>query len=365
MSRIFCKINSWGLGHATRNLPIIRRLVQDGHRVTVASTGRALRLVQLELRDRCQYLRMPDYRSDWGRDYHWVFLMPKAPVELPRFFRGIVVEKKLVHEVVRSQKYDLLISDSCYGASHPDVPSYFICHALKLPWFWQGHYSQRLNEWLASLWVNRYNQILVPDYKGSPLSGKLSGDLKFIDERKVRYVGILSDFRRQNCDEDIDYLIPISGAEPQRSSFEARVLRQVLDLEGTIVIALGKPDAEGQVCRLGEAITVIDFLRSPGRDELMNRAKMVICRSGYSTLMDLVQLRKKKVLFVPTPNHTEQEYLATYHRECGNIYSVPQKRMNLAEDVIAAAQYPGLPPLAWSTDQSVDLVMDVIFSRGR
>jgi len=361
MRNVLYKINSWGLGHATRNLPVIRRLIDGNYHVTLASTGRALELLRTELGDRCQYLDVPDYYTKWGRDYHWIFLMPKAPVEIWRLLRAIDAERQRINQIIILGNYDLIVSDTCYGAWNSEVPSYLICHALKLPWFWQDRYTQRFNEWLASLFINRFDLILVPDYEGSPLSGCLSKDFRFIDGKKVKYIGILSAFKKLDTEQDIDYFISISGAEPQRSSFEKKVLEQVRELEGKVVIALGKPEGgEGGFERWGH-VRVVNYMKSPERDRVMNSAKMVISRPGYSTLMDLIELGKDKVLFVPTPNHPEQEYLARYHAESGNIYSVSQKRLNLARDVKRARQYPGLIHRDFSTCRSVNRLMEIIF----
>jgi UDP-N-acetylglucosamine:LPS N-acetylglucosamine transferase len=73
----------------------------------------------------------------------------------------------------------------------------------------------------------------------------------------------------------------------------------------------------------------------------MNRAKLVITRPGYSTLMELVALGKK-ALFVPTPGQTEQVYLAKYHRKQGNFHSVDQDSLNLTRDVEKAKRYQGM-----------------------
>ena len=363
MKNIFYKVNSWGLGHATRNLPVIRRLIDDGCRVTIASTGRALKLLKKEIGDQYHYLDVPDYNTNWGRDYHWILLMPKGPFEIFKLLRLISAEHQRVDQIISSGNYELIISDTCYGAYNPKVPSYLVCHALKLPWFWQDRYTQRFNEWLASLFINKFDLILVPDYEGSPLSGNLSRDFRFIDEKKIRYIGILSDFKKLDTEQDIDYFISISGAEPQRSSFEKNILEQVREIKGKVVIVLGKPD-EGQ----GESkwwgdVRVVNYIRSPERDQVMNRAKMVISRPGYSTLMDLIELGKDKVLFIPTPNHPEQEYLARYHTKTGNVYSVSQNSLNLVRDVERARQYPGLSSSRYSTAQSVSKLVEIVLGR--
>jgi len=110
-------------------------------------------------------------------------------------------------------------------------------------------------------------------------------------------------------------------------------------MNGKIVVTLGRPDKE--VFRKEENIEVYSILNKEKREELLNRAKMVISRSGYSTIMDLAVI-KTRALLIPTPGQVEQEYLAEYHMEKGNFYCVDQDRVNLPEDVKKARKYSGV-----------------------
>jgi predicted glycosyltransferase len=61
-------------------------------------------------------------------------------------------------------------------------------------------------------------------------------------------------------------------------------------------------------------------------------ASLVIARSGYSTVMDLVRMRRRAVL-VPTPGQTEQEYLARHLSDAGLFLSVPQSSFDLRKAI--------------------------------
>jgi UDP-N-acetylglucosamine:LPS N-acetylglucosamine transferase len=63
---------------------------------------------------------------------------------------------------------------------------------------------------------------------------------------------------------------------------------------------------------------------------LIREAGIIVCRPGYSTLMDLAALGRNAVL-VPTPGQTEQEYLAEYLAASGTFCSMSQEQFNLSE----------------------------------
>ncbi len=366
MQRILYRIMDWGLGHATRNLPLLKRLAAAGHAVTVATSGRSLKLLQNELGDQVAYSCFPEHLpTRWGRDYHWLFLLPKVPFMLPAAIASVQREQQRIQRLLAGGAFDLVIADNCYGSYANDLPCYFISHHLKVHWFIPNRLLHKLNEWLVARWVNRFSRILVPDYEEHGLSGSLSREFTFIDRAKVAYIGILSDLVPDSREKDIDCFICLSGSEPQRTSFERLVMDQAATLEGRIVIALGKTEKDQRPRCAGPNITVYNFCSAALRNELFNRARTVVARFGYSTVMDLVELQISSALLVPTPNHTEQEYLSRYHRQLNYYFSIPQKALNLALDIRRARQHRcRFPFLVNPTRSSVDKFMTVLGLEG-
>jgi hypothetical protein len=236
---------------------------------------------------------------------------------------------------------------------------------LKIHWFGMMENLQRLNEWLVSRWINRFHSIIVPDYEEDSLSGSLSRDFKYIDERKICYIGILSSVSHMDLEKDIDYFICISGTEPQRSSFEKLVIKQLHKLSGKVVIVLGRPEKPQEPIQIDDNTVVYNVCYNSLKNNLFNKAKTIIARSGYSTLMDIAEIQKSHVLFVPTPNHTEQEYLAWYHKKKRNIFSVNQKSLDLLYDVERAKVFKGVPRHAnRSTQDSVERFKHILMKDG-
>ncbi len=359
--RVFYRVLDWGLGHATRSLPVIRHLMDRGYGITVSSSGRALRLLQSELGETCEYHEFPSLDSSWGRDHHWVFLLPKAPSQIAALVRAVELEERAVEKEVRRRDCDLVISDHCYGARCRGVPSFFLGHQLKPFWFWRASFLQRLNERLLAPYLNRFDRILVPDYAGSPLSGDLSSRLVAIDAARVVHLGILSSYGRIDGAADIDYLVIVSGHEPQRTSFERAIRQQVEHLPGRVVVLLGRPERAGEREIVG-TVEYRYFESAAVRNELLNRARFLISRPGYTTLMDSIELNLTHALFIPTPNQTEQEYLSDYHGRLGNFHWVPQRRMQLERDVRAARQRPlwssGFPGRTRDSLERLDRVLE-------
>ena len=204
----------------------------------------------------------------------------------------------------------------------------------------------------------RFKGVIVPDYKDDSLSGDLSHNLNKIDEEKINYVGILSDFKNKKTKKDIDYLISISGPEPQRTMLEKNLLLQVSQLDGNIVITLGKTEEAKKINN--DNLKVYSFLTKKKREDFLNRAKLVISRSGYSTIMDIA-LTNTKALMTPTPGQIEQEYLSEYHNEKGTFYSVNQNNINLIADVEKAKETTGIEKNC-SVEKTVENIMNVIHS---
>jgi len=204
----------------------------------------------------------------------------------------------------------------------------------------------------------RFRGVIVPDYNEDDLSGDLSHNLKKIDEKKIHYVGALSDFKKKETKKDIDYLISISGPEPQRTMLEKKLLSQVDQLEGNIVMTLGKTEEAGKISR--ENIKVYSFLTKEKREDFLNRTKLVVSRSGYSTIMDLA-LTGTKALMTPTPGQIEQEYLSQYHNEKGTFHSVNQNNINLATDVKKAKETTGIKRDC-SVEKTVENIINVLHS---
>ncbi len=343
---------SWGLGHATRSLPIIRRLIGEGCEVSIATHGRSLNLLKKELMSGVEYIELADYPLPYSSK--GAMLVPKLLFSIPQFISAMRREHEYV--VRHEEEYDLIVSDSRYGFYSLRTASVLMSHQLRYMSPGRIKILERGTEYLTLYFKRKYKSIMVPDFEENGLAGDLAHNLSLIKEDEVHYIGPLSDFRREECTEDIDFFFSVSGPEPQRTLLEEKILSQVEDIEGRVVVTLGKSETEKKVER-GHT-TLYTFLTKEERNALLNRSKLIISRSGYSTIMDLCILGKK-ALFIPTPGQTEQEYLSDYHMHIGTYMSVAQEEINLKTHLQEAKKYRGYRT-EWSTEKSVERALEVL-----
>jgi len=355
MAKILVAPLNWGLGHATRDIPIIKELLARKHDVTIATSGRALELLKREF-PKCKFIDFPDYPAQYPKSSLFVTNMT---LRLPSILKSISREKRIAKDIIKKGRFDLVISDNRFGVYHEDVPSYFISHQLtfKLPKPLKR--AEKLMKWFNSYNHLYFDGIIVPDFASDE---NLSGELSHFEKRKKRvyYAGILSSVTKKNVKEDIDYLFLISGPEPQRTELERIIREQVHMIKGKKIVLLGKPESESKEV-LDDGTIVLSHASRKKIAELMNRAKFIIARSGYTTVMEIAELRKK-ALFIPTPGQTEQEYLSEYYEKKGFFHSVSQYKLDLAKDIEIAKKFSGFGKIR-STKENVKLLYDNIFRK--
>ncbi len=349
--RVLFGVFDWGFGHATRDIPLITALLRE-HEVHILSTGDALGILRRHFGQRCIYYDVPSIYPPYTRTRLFTL---KFSVSLPKMARSLQRARRRSERVI-NRGFDKVVSDCRYDVYDRPDNSYLINHQLR---FKTPPGLERFFErWLA--WrMRKYRRVLVPDYEDRNLSGALSHDLRYLSKDKIRYIGILSHLHCRELPEDIDYFISLSGPEPQRSTLEKRIISQVGQLRGKVVMAGGK---SGPVDNHGHAdVEYCAFLPAPQQEEVMNRAKFIITRSGYTTMMELAELGKKHVLLLPTPGQTEQEYLADYCQQQRYFHHVSQYKLALPRDTERAHGFAGFEP-PWRTEESVQRFMDVVCS---
>lgn len=336
----------WGLGHATRCMPIIDALLAQGAQVVLGSAGGAFDL----LRDhypRLEQLELPGYHVRYSSGRSQVCTLAR---QLPRLLGVMRQEHELLAELVESHRLQAVISDNRYGLWHPRIPSIMVCHQLciQLPPFlrWASFPLYRLHvRYLA-----KFDACWVPDVATSPnLAGRLAHAYPL--PPSGRFVGPLSRFQAAeppmarkpsalNALPPPTILAVLSGPEPQRSQLEAKLREQLLALDQPSWLVQGRPAAARAIRREG-SLCVIPFLGSAELQAALQHAKLVISRSGYSSLMDYAALGLKHVLLIPTPGQTEQMYLGALLKEEGVAVCQPQHRLDVAKAMVAVEAAQG------------------------
>lgn len=355
--RVLFAVHDWGLGHASRSLLLIRALIERGDAVTVLmEPSSGMRLLESELGGVCEFYPYRDIPKPFSR-WPAVFYL-RMSLSMPLVTLRFKLEHSLTEKLVRERGFDLVVSDSRFGVWSRQVPSYCIFHSLRQMMPKPLTKLERLVEWGQRGLLKHFTKVLIPDaIENGGVSGRLGHDPDLDwGEGRLVYLGPLANVERPGLAEDIDVFFSVSGIEPQRRMLGERVLAALPELEGNIVVTLGDPAQAGEVREVAGA-KVYGYLNRAQQAEMLNRARIILTRSGYTTLMELATLGKRAV-FIPTPGQSEQEYLARFHHEKGHVYATTQRRLDIPRDLARAEKTAGMPRLSGA--RSVDRFLEVI-----
>lgn len=305
----------WGLGHATRCIPLINQCLSEGKEVVLAADGDAYTLLNKEF-PTLTIVRLKGYNVTYSNILPlWLTLF----LQVPKLIMRIISEHNELKKIIAKHKIDMVISDNRYGLWNKNIHSVFVTHQLNIRASVFSPMVNSINRWF----VKKYNECWVPDYaETNNLSGQLSHGLQI--PTNVRYIGPLSRFTKQTTEEDIDLLCLISGPEPSRSVFEEKLIQTINEgklKNATMVGGTFRP------MKTTTKINYFSFANSVELQQLIARSKVVISRAGYSTIMDLHAMKKKMIL-VPTPGQTEQTYLASYLSSKPEILTLTQDELS-------------------------------------
>jgi UDP-N-acetylglucosamine transferase subunit ALG13 len=334
----------WGLGHATRCIPIISFLLSQKITVIIAAEG-ATALILKEAFPNCLMLPLRGYRIRYSSSGKWFSL--KLATQLPKIFFAARYEKKWLKQIVKQYQINGIISDNRLGLSHKHLPSVFITHQLQIQTGqrWLDRFVQRINY----SYINQFNSCWVPDLETqNNYAGLLSHPTK-MPNIPVHYLGVLS--RLEFKESDIKYRVCflLSGPEPQRTILETALMAQLKNLDGPLLMVRGLPNEKELPSSSHAQLTIYNHQNSTMLNELISQSELVVCRSGYSSVMDLIACHKKAIL-IPTPGQTEQIYLAKHLEEKGLFVSALQSNVNLPDLIrkALAMQLPKRNQLNWN-----------------
>ena len=255
---------------------------------------------------------------------------------MPKLLLAIRHEKKWLKSVIAQYHISAVISDNRFGLYNKSVPCVFITHQLHI----KSGFSiidaiiQKLNYKL----VNCFQECWVPDLEGiNNLAGELSHP-HLLPDVPVKCLGVLSRLTKTNYSEKYVVAIILSGPEPQRTIFEKIILNQIDGLEEPMVLVRGLPDEKTSLKHPHVNLTVFNHLGADALSSIMQQSEVILARSGYSTIMDLMSIGKKSIL-VPTPGQTEQEYLADYLFKKHLCITVSQEKFRLQETLTRASSF--------------------------
>ncbi len=291
---------NWGLGHATRCIPIIKALQKNGYTPIIASDGAALELLKKEF-PLLEFILLPSYNITYaknGRFFKW-----KLFINTPKILSAVVQEKKQIADIIKQKNISGIISDNRLGVRHSKIPSVYLTHQVNVLSGNSSWLTSKLHQHI----IKQFNECWVPDInENSNYSGEL-GHVT-LPKIKTKLIGLLSRFNKTNTPIKHDYLVLLSGPEPQRSLLETKLKEEFIHSNKKIVFVSGVIENKQKTYSKNNC-TYYNFMTSTQLEKTINESAVIISRSGYTTIMDLAHLGKK-AFFIPTPGQFEQLYLA-------------------------------------------------------
>lgn len=329
----------WGLGHATRCIPVIRELLAQDADVMIASDGAALELLRIEF-PTLESAVLPSYSIRYSAG---AFMPLQMLFQTPSILKTISEEHEVLEKLIDSHQIDAVIADNRYGVWSKRIRSVLITHQLQVRppagFGWAGAILR------SAVWkkIGRFDECWIPDSEGDVnLSGALSHGMQ--TPFKKRFTGPLSRFATPGeisvAEKQYDLLVILSGPEPQRTMLETLMIKQLSGNHSKILLVRGT-DITDTTRKTERNLTIVNHLPAPEMQQALLSSGSVICRSGYSSIMDLAAVGKKAIL-IPTPGQTEQEYLADYLKSRKIFFSMKQRDFRLETALKESAPYQGI-----------------------
>ena len=326
--RILVAPLDWGIGHATRCIPIINALIRSGFEVILAADSRPLHLLSVEF-PKLEMIRFEGYNIKYSKYFSMSFSMI---LQIPKLLWNIKKENTALKEIIKEYRIDSVISDNRFGLYSSKVPCVFITHQLEIQ---TPYFSDSIRNFNYH-YINKYNACWVMDDEKINLAGNLSKPDAL--PNNTHYIGIQSRFEKKEIKKKYDFLAIVSGPEPQRTILENGLVKALQNRKEKSLIVLGKPEIN-TINQIGN-LTIKSHLNAKDLNTAISQSELIICRSGYSTVMDLAKL-SRKAIFIPTPGQTEQEYLANNFKNLGICYTQNQNDFNFEIALEKSKNYTG------------------------
>lgn len=314
-----CPLN-WGLGHASRCIPLIHLALKKGNEVIIASDGQALVWLKREF-PQLKFYELPSYNVS----YPYTSIVLNAVSNFYRITSAIFAERKMMETIIRKEKIHFLLSDNRYGLQTVHCKTAFMCHQMHI--YHPKKWLSKCINLVHQFFLKRSKSILIPDFEQEPgLAGLLSHQMPLSIRKRAFYTGPLTNLKIETAPNPSGILILLSGPEPQRTLLEDKLI-DLFENTGevdkiTLIRGTEKPLLKTPAFR-----KIIDLASSELVNQAINESKAIICRSGYSTIMDLHNYQGK-ILYIPTPGQTEQEYLSQLHADGNKVFQVNQSELN-------------------------------------
>lgn len=314
------------MGHAGRMIPVASRLREMGHRIYFGAEERHLAFLDSELPG-STLIKFPGFKPGYSRFLPAYFILL---LKIPLLIYHTISEHFKVKRIIKDHSIDILISDNRFGLWNKDIKTIYVTHMPVIPFPEPFRFLECIGIKLHSTIIRRYSFCFIPDLPGAVnFTGRLTHSSTLPDN--TRFIGVLSRFIgavpkgtennfsfRHNC-------VIISGPPPQSEILRKKLIQVMKDRQPVTIFLGGKPEGFAEMVR-SDNIIYYNHLPSDAMKTVIGQSEEIIARAGYSTIMDLICI-KKSALLIPTPGQTEQEYLSGYLSGKGWFSHISQKEI--------------------------------------
>ncbi len=327
---LICPLD-WGLGHATRCIPLINKLHEEGNTVLIAGDGLSGELLKKEFPS-LPYIHFPSFKITYSKKKSQVL---SILLSLPSLLYFSIREHYTLKKIIQTYQLDIILSDNRFGLWNKKGTTAYITHQLHIKLPKSLRFMEGLVWYMHRVIIEKYTYCIIPDYADATLS--LAGELvhKYNLPRNAFFCNPLSRLHKKTPNTlpseqfQSEILVVLSGIEPQRSILEKELLKQLTETGKKCILIQGLPNKEKSMLQIGN-ISMIPYVLHKELQQYVSNTDRVICRSGYSSIMDLVASNKKAII-IPTPGQPEQEYLASYLHNKGFFIAQTQHKLSIEE----------------------------------
>jgi len=318
----------WGLGHATRCVPVVREFLRQGTEVELAVVKQNASLFREIFPELRQHIA-PGYNVVYPRHgFNMGLWLLKNSAHLNAVMR---YERRYAQEMVERHGYDILFSDNRFAFHSPKAYSIYMTHQRRIAFPPALAAFEGVGIKWHAMQMKKFDEVWVPDLEQAP---GYAGALSHVDvaPRPVTFVGALSRFSETTsvvgtpAGTPLNVVAIVSGVEPARTQFERQLREALACIPGRHMMILGKPSAPQKRWTEGN-IEFHNHLPTEEFKQAVLRANWVVSRGGYSTVMDMAVLGAK-CIFVPTPGQYEQIVLARELSKAGYAVQIPADALN-------------------------------------
>ncbi len=314
---------NWGLGHASRCIPLIGLLREHCAKVIIATDGAAMELLSQEFAD-IDKCTLPGYNIRYRHES----IVLNILLSLPKIVKAVLTENKYAQKAVKTTGATVILSDNRLGFMAKGIRNYYLTHQINI--LHKNRLIAAAGSYLHQWFIKKFHLCLIPDHEGT---NSLCPALSYNKDIQARFIGPTTRIKKVEIPIEYDICVLLSGPEPQRSILETLLLKELKKLNQYKILFIRGIRGHIDLPPAESNITAKNIITSSSVEQALNSSRLLICRSGYSTIMDIYGLDINAIL-IPTPGQTEQEYLANFFADSGKYCVLNQNEINKLSETI-------------------------------